>query len=514
MNSKTRLFNSLRNIFFGVGNQIFILILNFVQRTIFINLLGPEYLGINGLFGNILSLLCLADLGLGTAMVYSFYQPIAEKDTKKIAALVTYYRKIYMGIAGFIFVVGMLLLPFIQYMVNLENEMPYLHLYYFLFLLNTVVSYLFVYKTCIVNADQNNYLISIYSVVFNVIKIVGQIICLLLTHNFTLYLVIMVACTFLNNYFSARKAQKLYPFINKKENLPEVEKKSIFQNIKSMFIYKMSGELLNSTDNIIISVLSGTVWVGFYSNYLMLVNAICNFVSIIFSSLNGSIGNLIASEGKGKKEKVFYALGFVGFWLGGFTVCCFFTLLKDFVTLWIGADCVLDTGVVIAMLLNYYLTCILNPLWGFRSATGLFNKTKFVMLFTAAVNLVVSIVLGKIFGLMGVLLGSAIARLTTYCWYEPWVLFRNFFESKVSRYFIKNIVYFIVVVGSAWITSLSVLWIDGSTWLGLFGKLGICLVVPNIIYLALFWKTEEFQYLYSVFFKKVLDKVLKRQRME
>lgn len=514
MNSKSRLFNSLRNIFFGVGNQIFILILNFVQRSIFINLLGAEYLGINGLFGNVLSLLCLADLGLGTAMVYSFYEPIANKDTKKITALVTYYRKIYMGIAGAIFTVGMLLMPFIQHIVNLENEMPYLHLYYFLFLLNTVVSYLFVYKTCIVNADQNNYLITIYSVIFNIIKIVGQIICLLLTKNFVLYLVIMVVCTFLNNYFSARKAQKLYPFISQKEILPAEEKKSIFGNIKSMFIYKMSGELLNSTDNIIISVLSGTVWVGFYSNYLMLINAICNFVSIIFSSLNGSIGNLIASEGKEKKEKIFYVLGFVGFWLGGFTVCCFYALLKDFITLWIGAECLLDTGVVIAMLLNYYLTCILNPLWGFRSATGLFNKTKFVMLFTAVVNLVASVILGKFMGLMGVLLGSAIARLTTYCWYEPWILFKDFFGSKVRVYFLKNIFYFIIVVLSAGVTSISVSWIDGSSWFGLFGKLGICLIIPNIIYLILFWRTEEFQYLYHVFFKKLLDKFLKRQKME
>lgn len=162
------------------------------------------------------------------------------------------------------------------------------------------------------------------------------------------------------------------------------------------------------------------------------------------------------------------------------------------------------------MLLNYYLTCILNPLWGFRSATGLFNKTKFVMIFTAIVNLVVSIVLGKYLGLLGVLLGSAIARLTTYCWYEPWVLFKDFFESKVSKYFIKNIVYFIVVVISAVVTQIATMWIDGGTWFGLFAKLGICLIVPNLVYIVLFGWTHEFKYLYKIFVEKIGSKVVEK----
>lgn len=509
MNSNSRLLNSARNIFFGVGNQIIILILNFVQRTLFINLLGAEYLGINGLFSNILSFLCLADLGLGTAMIYSFYEPIANKDEHKISALITYYRKIYLTIATAIFIMGMCLLPFVPDLVNLKTPMDLIELriYYIIFLINTVISYLFVYQTSIVNADQNTYLISVYNVVFNILKIVGQILVLYFTHNYLLYLIVMVLSTFFTNYFSARKARKLYPFITKKEKLEKSERNLIFENIKSMFIYKISGVLLNSTDNIIISVLSGTIWVGYYSTYLMLVNSICNFICISFSSITGSIGNLVSKESDERKEEMFYVLTFIGFWLGAFTIACFYVLLNDFVKLWIGAENLLAISVVVAMLINYYMTCVMNPLWIYRSATGLFNQTKFIGIFTATINLIVSIILGKWLGLLGVLLGSSISRLVTSCWYEPMVLFKEYFKTKARKYFLKNIVYIVAVIVVVGTTYFVTAWIDSSNWIGLFEKLGLCLVVPNLVLLVLFFWTSEFKYLWSIVKRNIMKKV-------
>lgn len=443
--SGSRMKKSVRNITYRLMSQIAAIVLKFVSRTIFIYILGAEYLGINGLFSEILQMLSLADLGFGTAMVFSMYKPLAEHDEKKLTQLVALYKKIYMVIAAVIMAVGLSLVPFLKYLVNLEQEIPYLKIYYILYLANTVSSYLVVYKTCILNADQKNYLVSKYNTIFSILSLIGTSVFLLITHNFMIYLIVQVIFTYGNNFYVSHVAEKMYPYINNKvEKLSKQEGRQIFSNVKAVFIYKFANTLIGSTDNTLISILIGTVTVGFYSNYNMVINNITMFINIIFSSVTASIGNMVVEGNRKKNYEVYRSMQFVSFLLSSIVITGTYILINDFVFVWLGRKYILEPLVSFAIVMNMYFSVILMPVWSYREATGMYLKTKYVMVITAIVNLVFSVLLGKLLGLAGILLATSIARISTYFWYEPRLLFSQFFGEKVWNYY-KNIFINIVV---------------------------------------------------------------------
>lgn len=497
MNKSSRTYNSIKNIFFSIGNQIITLFLNFFSRFIFIKILGAEYLGINGLFSDILMMLSLADLGLGNAMVYSFYKPLAEKNHKKIGELVNFYKKIYQFIAISVSVIGFSLVPFINIIVKTDKVIPNLTIYYILFLMNSVASYLFVYKSSIINADQKGYIISIYSTIINIIRIIIQIIFLLLTRNYIVYLIIQIVCTLLNNIFIAHKADKIYPFINEEYQLNKEEKRSIFSNIKSVFLYKVSGVLLNGTDNILISTLVGTIWVGYYSNYNMITGTISKFITTAFSSLNASIGSLVVDDDYKNRYSIFKILQMISFWIAGFCFVSIYILIDDFIILWIGEKFVLNQAILLAILFNFYIACVLQPIWSYREATGLFRKIKYIMIITAIVNLMLSVLLGIKWGVAGIITASALAKLTTYFWYEPIILFKEYFNTPSKKYFIHHMFNLIVVMVLAFIIKILCGMMIEVNWLNFIIKVFICCTVPNIVYLFLYSRTVEFKILYK-----------------
>ena len=359
-----RVKNSVRNIGYRLVSQVASIILKFVSRTIFIYILGVEYLGINGLFSEVLQMLSLADLGFGTAMVFSMYKPLAEHDEKRLTRLVALYKRIYTIIAIVITVIGVALVPFLKYLVNLDQNIPYLKIYYLLYLANTVSSYLVVYKTCILNADQKNYLVSKYNTIFNFIFIIITSVVLLLTHNFMVYLVTQVVVTYANNFYVSHVAEKLYPYINNKvEKLPKEEGKKIFENVKSVFIYKVANTLVGSTDNTLISVLIGTVAVGFYSNYSMVINNIVLFINIVFSSVTASIGNMVVEANKKKNYDVYCLMQQVSFLLSTVAITVTYLMINDLIYVWLGEKFILDPLVTIAIALNMYFSVVLMPIW-------------------------------------------------------------------------------------------------------------------------------------------------------
>lgn len=445
-----RIKNSIRNIAYRLISQIASILLKFVSRTIFIYVLGVEYLGINGLFSEILQMLSLADLGFGTAMVFSMYKPLADHDEKRLTQLVALYKKIYTIIAVAITIIGVSLVPFLKYLVNLDENIPHIKIYYLLYLANTVSSYLVVYKTCILNADQKNYIVSKYNTIFNFFSLAATSTVLIVTRNFMIYLFAQVAVTYMNNFYVSNIAEKHYPYIkNTVEKLPKEEAKQIFENVKSVFVYKVANTLVGSTDNTLISVLIGTIAVGFYSNYCMIINNITLFINIIFSSVTASIGNMVVNTDKKKNYAVYRIMQFVSFVLSSIAIAVTYLVINDLIYVWLGEKFVLEPIISLAIVVNMYFSIILMPIWSYREATGMYLQTKYVMVATAIVNLVVSIILGKILGLAGILFATSIARLSTYFWYEPKLLFKQFFDEKVWNYYkeiAKNIIVTIIVV--------------------------------------------------------------------
>nr|WP_051526991.1 oligosaccharide flippase family protein [[Eubacterium] cellulosolvens] len=492
-NTQSRLKQSTKNFISGSVYHVVTMLLNFVSRTVFIHTLGVEYLGLNGIFGDVLNLLSMADLGFSTAMAYSFYKPLAEKDEEKLSALICVYRKVYHVIALLIAIVGLLCVPFLKYVVHTEKEVPHLIVYYLIALAGVVSSYLFVYKSTLLTADQKDYMNVRFRTVGSLISTLLSIAGLLIWKNYILYLATGLIFGILINLRITMRANSEYPYLkkNRKRKVRDTElKKQIFENMKSVFVYKVSETFFWSTDNLIISMLVGTAAVGLYSNYLMLSSKLLLMEQIIFASMTASIGNVIASENREKRYDVFQGAQSLSFIFSGVIVCSYFLLVHDFIHVWIGEEFQLSGLLILAVSLNTYMCCVLQPLWCFRDATGMYNRIKYIMLLGALLNLVLSVILGKILGTAGVIFASAIARIATYVWYEPKLLFRIYFDRGCGRYFfslVRNFCAVLIVMGTGW-------WIGNcfhaQSWLQLALKAAVTVFSMGAIFFGLYCRSD------------------------
>jgi len=492
MSAGGRTNKAIKNIVFNVINQIITLVLSFISRWVFIKGFGIGYLGLNGLFSDILSLLSMADLGFNTAMVFSFYKPLADNDHKHISALIGFYKRIYFIIAFAISVIGIALIPFLPLIVKLEYEVPYLTLYYLLSLSSVVSSYLCIYKTSILTADQKGYKVTKITIITNFLKTIIQVVSIVLFKNYILYLAIGTVVTIFNNIIASRLAQKEYPYINDNNELPKNEKKQILHNISSVFLYKISSVLLNATDNIIISIIIGTVFVGLYSNYFIIQTKITALFSLFFTSMIASIGNLIVTENKDKRFEIFKCEQSMSYIFSGIVCSCYVLLADDFVKLWIGSEFQLDFHTTCAIGLNLYLSCVLQPLWSYREATGLYRKTKWVMFICAIENIILSIFLGKTIGITGVIFASAISRISTYVWYEPKILFYEYFGIKPKKYYFSILSNTFLIILIILLLYFLLSWFKINNWFNLIIKSAIIGSITTIIMIIIYHKSEGF----------------------
>jgi len=274
--------------------------MTFVNRTYFIQTLGIDYLGVSGLYANILTILSLAELGIGNVLIFALYKPILHKDHDMIASLLKFYQKIYRVVAVCVLGIGLLVVPFLHLIVQSDIEYNRLILYYFMLLLNSVLSYFIIYKTILLNADQKNYILKIVTTGMMVLKDIIQIIVLITTESYAIYIAVLVISTLLTNIILSFITSRMYPFINKKDILKIVDTTSIKENIKSAFIYKIGVVVMNNTDNILISVIVGTMFVGLYSNYNLLITAVSTLIGILIQGVFSSIGSLNAEDDNNK----------------------------------------------------------------------------------------------------------------------------------------------------------------------------------------------------------------------
>lgn len=507
--SGSRTKKSARNLIFTLFTQITNLIIKFVGRTIFIRILGVELLGISGLFTNILTILSLAELGFGNAVIYSMYKPLKENDVNKLAALTTFYKKIYRIITAIILIAGLAFLPFIGSLVNLDNPVKYIRLYYLLFLLDTVATYIFCYKQSILNANQEMYITKIVFSLVQLIQFILQIIVLVLTKNYIIYLIIQVLCTLLNNVICSLIADRKYPFIKIKNELDKKEKKDILSNVKSLFLYKISGTILNNTDNIFISVLIGTTVVGYYSNYFMVTNAINGIIYLIFTSITASVGNLMVENDLKKKNDVFLQLNLLCFILTGGASIILFGILNDFVSLWVGPEFILSINVVYITIVNFFIYDMQIPVWIYRDTTGLFNDAKNATIVLAICNIVLSYILGVKFGLFGILLATAISRLFITSWQQPYVLYKKILKTSPRKFFTNSLYYILIFIISLFPCIYISKLFNVNNLLQLILKT-ICIgIVVVIIFFIFLFNTQEFKDLknrFSSIFKNRLKK--------
>ncbi len=516
MGRKTRTEYSMLNIMTGLGGYLINTILGLVCRMVFTRTLTVDYLGINGLFTNILTMLSLAELGIGSAIVYALYKPLAENDEEKVATLVKFYGSCYKIIGIVVAIIGVILIPFLSILITEQPAIKEsLYLIYALYLFNTASTYFFSYRSSLIAAAQQNYIVTGVNYLVTIIQSIIQMIWLIVTHEYIGYLIISSIGTMIYNITISYIAKQKFPYIVKKDikSLDQEEKSGLIRNVRALVIWKLSGLLVNSTDNIIITYFSGLATVGLSSNYTLLSGTLNSLLNQIFNGITASVGNLNASETVEKKINIFNVLNLANFWLFGWASIGIFVLSSDIVHLMFGSEYVLPINIPFVIALNFYMVGIQNVVWTFGNTLGLFRQGRYLQIVTAAINLACSIWLGKKWGLFGILIATAIARLFTGTWYDSFKIYKYGFGRSVFPYYRKRLLYFVVLIFTGGICYL----LAGLATFSVVGnvsyKIAICCIIPNLIFLFIFCQSREFQY-YRKLFVQIKSRLLEKRKIK
>ncbi len=507
MPNNTRTSYTVRNIRFALIGQAAALLVSFIARRVFLQVLGGEYLGINGLFDNILKLLSLAELGVGAAITFSLYQPLAANNREQIAVLMGLYRKTYAIIGTAVCIIGFALTPFLSSLVKDMPSIPSIRLIYLLFVANSALSYFFAYKRSLLIADQKRYLATLYRYGCFCVLSVLQIALLLVTRNYLLYLLLQLFFTLAENLLISRKANVLYPYI-RKPSFKKLDAKTysvIKHNVFAMVFHKIGGVVVAGTDSVLLSRLVGLLAVGVYSNYYLVTNALNTIYNLLYQSVTASIGNLGVEADEDKLTDVFWKMDFFTAWLQGFTFVCLINLFNPFISLWVGKEYLFPFPVVLAISVSFYLTGMRKSVLTFRDALGLYWHDRYKPVFESIINLGVSIWLGIELGAVGVFIGTIISTLVTCFWVEPYVLFHYGLHRSVWLYFKRYLLYLAVTGFAAAVTYACCCFVPSDGVLYFLLRTGICICVPNGIYLLVFYKTKAFRYFVSLIKRKVFS---------
>lgn len=514
MQNRSRTEYSIINILTGIGGYFLNTVLGFVCRMVFVKCLAADYLGVNGLFTNILTMLSLAELGVGNAIVFALYRPLAQNDEEKIASLMKVYATAYRTIGILIGVVGLALMPFLDLIIQEQpNISESIYLLYVLNLFNTASSYFFSYRSSLLIAAQRNYIVGGINYAITVIQSVLQMIFLLLYHNYLGYLLIQTAGTFAYNVIVSWVATKQFPFIRKKgaKPLPKGEKHVLFGNIRDLMIYKFSSLLVNSTDNILITFFSGLATTGIASNYTLLVNTLNSLLAQVFNGLTASIGNHNASETKEKWYQMFSFLNMMNFWIFGWAGLGILFCSSDLVQLCFGEEYVLGMEIPFAMALNFFTVGMMNAVWTYKHTLGQFHYGRFIQIFTGILNIVFSVVLGTCWGLFGILFATFVARAMTSLWYDPYAVFTHGFGKSPILYVKKLVKYLIVLLIAAALCRLSFVVVGGSQLVKTLAKIVLCSLVTNCVFVIAFYRSPEFAMLRGIL-GRIWEKIAYRKK--
>lgn len=505
--------NAIKNAFFGILSKIINLIFAFASRTIFIYVLGNTYLGVNGLYSEILNLLSFAELGFGTAMTFSMYKPVANDNKKKVVQLLNFYKRIYTIIAFAIAGLGLFLTPFLGNIVKgadwLSNSE--LIVFFLIYLFNTFIGYFVTYKFTYLNALQKNYIQTNIDTVVTAISYISQIIVIIAFKSFLGYLLINSAILLISRLFIIFYLDEKYPILcqRTKISLAKKEKKNIYKEVKGLAVHQFASVAVHSTDNILISTLTkqGVTAVGLISNYNMIMNSVLGFVTTLFSSVTSGFGNLVASSTTENFRKVFKEINFANFWIYGFCSIAFWNLIPPFITLWIGADKVVDNVAFTLIIINCYLQGQSTAYNNARIAKGNFNKDKGWAIAQAVTNLVVSVVAAKAYGLVGIYIGTVVSRLV-YVVFRPFSTYKFLFHESSIEYYKTLIIYLLETIIAAILTKICITnFIHKTTLLTFVYMTLMVAMIPNVIFLFLNFRTVEF-----MAWKNRMFLVVKRRR--
>lgn len=494
-----RVQHAVKNIAFGYVGNLTSTVLGFVLRTVFIMKLDETLLGVNGLYTGVLTMLSLAELGIGTALNFSLYAPVANKEYEKIKSYMEYYKKAYRAIALVITVIGLALIPFLKYFIKNPGNygMQELTIYYLIFLFNTISTYFVSYKYSLVNAEQKNYIQTNILTITKLMTIISQLVVLWFTSNFLLYLLTAAIVELLQKIYVSHYLNKLYPYLKEKDIIPlgNEEKREIREKTKALVCHKVGDVARLQTDSIIISSFISVSLVGIMDNYLMIINSVSGFVNVIFNSVISGFGNLIATESKEKQYEMFRIYRFTANWVYGLSAIGFYLLLTPLVYLCWGEKWMLQGPAIAFLLIDYYFKGDRIVLSNFKTAAGVFQQDKWLALIQGAVNLVISVALVQSMGLVGIYMGTLVSGLIANIT-KPFIIYEICFGIKAKNYFRESGKYlFAMIVVLMIIIPISNRMLNEITIYSFLKMAILIMVVYNVVFLILYGRTREFRYL-------------------
>ena len=503
--------NSILNILVSFGSQAVSVVLLFISRKVFLYYFTEEYLGVNGLFTEILTVLSLAELGIGTAMMYGLYDAVAKGEQREICQLMNLYRRLYTVVGVIVVSVGLIMMPFLDYLIK-DNQIPRIRLIFLMYLADSAVSYFLSYKQTIIQANQKAYVVTGVAMGIRCCQILLQIASMVVLHNFYVYIALQIGGQICTNALLSAVSNKMYPYVRRnREGLPPKEKiRDIYRHIKAMALHKFGAVFVSNTDNLLISAFVGLGTVGLYSNYKMVLNSLKLAMSYIYNAFTAGIGNLAVTETPEKVHHIYKCLNFGMSLIYGWAAACLWLLFNPFIGTFFGARFVLPEYVVFIIVLDFYLHGMRQMTLRFRDGMGLYWYDRYKPFFEVAINLTVSLLLVRNYNIAGVLLGTIISSLLTNFWVEPYVLFRHGIKKEwktgLRQYFLRYGGYtaFSLMAGTLCSWCVSMFPADNLLWIILRGL--VITLIYGVCALLMFGRTREMQYLMN----KALNIVKKR----
>ncbi|TXK82506.1 lipopolysaccharide biosynthesis protein [Paenibacillus sp. N3.4] len=484
------------NVFVNLLTFILGMLPSFIVRKAFLVSLGSELLGLTSLYTNIIGLLSVVELGIGSAIVYSLYKPFAEGNYEKVKGYLDYYAKLYKSVGFVIVGLGLIMTLFLRFIVKDQVNLVDAQLYFLLFLINTLISYLFSYKQCILNVAQDGYKISIGTTLSKLIISVLQFALLKMYPNLFVFLGVQIVINLLFYLYMNAYVDKMFPWLKKTVGrITNEERKSLIKNVKALFLHKIGGILVFGTDNLVISIFINLTVVGIFNSYSMIVGAAQGLISSSLSGVSASVGNLLVDGSKETIYKVHRKLFFLSFWIVSFTTISLMNTIQQFVRLWLGKGQELDIFTIALLLINCYFFLMRGSVERFKEGGGIYYQDRYAPLVEAAINLLASIVFIKLIGLPGVLLGTLLSNLTVIFWIKPKMVYKYIFNQKLKEYFKMYVKFLIIGFIPLLVTQLATLQLKQiNSIYALIGNCVINVLLINLIYYFIFRKNEEFAY--------------------
>lgn len=496
-----RLQNSARNIKAAWALQLVHILSQFISRTVIIKVLTIEYVGLSGLFSNVLMMLSLAELGIGEAIIFSMYGPIARSEKENISAIMGFYKKVYIFVGMFILIAGLSITPWIDFFIKDMPDIPEIYWIYALYVINSSVSYFFSYKAAFITANQNNSVVVINNGLWEIGMVTVQVAVLFTTKDYIAYMVIGILFVLFRNISISVIADKRYPFLKEKRRSPVPGE--IFGQIKkntgAMVFHKIGTIIVFATDNLILSKFVGLVSVGIYANYYTITNAVTVFINKFFQAISASVGNLAVNESVERQEKTFFKILFVNFWMYVFSCCCLFNLMNPFINdIWLGEGYLFSETIVLLIVVKIYFTGMRSAAQTFKNAKGLYWQNRYMPIYESLINLIASLILVKYLGVAGVILGTIISSVATCVWIEPHVLYKYGFKKPAKKFAARYIQYLFAFAVIMAVTYGCNMIVPQTGITAFILRCVISAAVPNIMMLTIYGRTEEFRYFYDL----------------